>query len=132
MLEMEALQGEMACFYAKKDRNNQHTANQEISTARLRHKPCCFYPSGAPTHLPPFPPYLIMQSLSPKHIARSDIVKLKFSQHCNEVIAQERYTPPSQHPTRARHFNYMYIAPGQLSVHNDGCITSFFVTSFSS
>jgi len=36
----------------KKDRNNQPPANQELSTAKPRHKPCCFYPSGAPTHLP--------------------------------------------------------------------------------
>jgi len=36
----------------KKDRNNQPTANQELSTGKPRHKPCCFYPSGARTHLP--------------------------------------------------------------------------------
>jgi len=37
----------------KKDRNKQPTTNQELSTGKPRHKPCCFYPSGARTHLPP-------------------------------------------------------------------------------
>ena len=62
-------------IYAKKDRNCPPSANQVVS----RDKPdsaCCLHPLGAPTHLPPF---LLKQNLSSKHIAGSDIMKLKVS-----------------------------------------------------
>ena len=37
-----------------------------------------FAPYGCTHPPPPDPPFLLMQNLSPKDIARSDIIKLKF------------------------------------------------------
>jgi len=49
---MEALQGEIASIYAKKDRNGPPSANQVASKDEPRCcMPCCLHPSGAPTHL---------------------------------------------------------------------------------
>ena len=38
-----------------------------------------FAPFGCTHPSPPVPPFLLMQNLSPKDIARSDIMKLKIS-----------------------------------------------------
>jgi len=42
-------------------------------------RPFCWHPSGALTHLPPVPPFLLTQNLSPKDIDGYDIRKLKVS-----------------------------------------------------
>jgi len=62
-------------IYAKKDRNDPPSANQVASKDEPRrgHAVCTTHPP------PPIPPFLLMQNLSPKDIAGSDIMKLKVS-----------------------------------------------------
>jgi len=65
-------------IYAKKDSNGPPSANQvaskdEPDTAMLLAPFGCTHPP------PPVPPFLFMQNLSPKDIARSDIMKQKVS-----------------------------------------------------
>ena len=65
-------------IYAKKDRNDPPSANQVVSRDETRHghAVCTLW-----VHPPisPCPALLLMQNLSPKDIARSDIMKLKVS-----------------------------------------------------
>ena len=64
-------------IYAK-DRNGPPSANQVApkDEPRRGHAVCTLW-----VHLPtsPVPPFLLTQNLSPKDIARSDIMKLKIS-----------------------------------------------------
>jgi len=65
-------------IYAKKDRNGFPVPTKSLlkmspDTAML------FVPFGCTHPPPPVPPFLITQNLSPKDIARSDIMKLKVS-----------------------------------------------------
>ena len=65
-------------IYAKKDRNGPPSANQVTSKdePRRSHAVCTLrvYPPTSPLS-----PFLLTQNLSPKDIARSDIMKLKVS-----------------------------------------------------
>jgi len=75
---MEAIQGEIPYpIYAKKDRNGPPRAKlllrMSLDAAMLFASFRCAHP---PPHVPPF---LLTQNLSPKDIARSDIMKLKVS-----------------------------------------------------
>jgi len=76
---MEDLQCEITCFspiYAKKDRNGPPSANQVASKdGPRRGHAVCTLRVHPPTS--PCPALLLMQNLSPKDIAGSDIMKLK-------------------------------------------------------
>ena len=65
-------------IYAKKDRNGSPSANQVTSKdePRYSHAVCTLW-----VHPPtsPIQPFQLKQNLSPKDIARSDIMKLKVS-----------------------------------------------------
>ena len=65
-------------IYTKKDGNGPPSANLVISRdePRRSHAVCTLW-VHPPTY--PIPPFLLKQNLSPKDIARSDIVKLKVS-----------------------------------------------------
>ena len=60
-------------IYAKKDRNGPPSAKQVVS----RDEPMLLAPFGCTRPPPPVPLFLLMQNLSPKDIAGSDIMKLK-------------------------------------------------------
>jgi len=64
-------------IYAKNDRNGPPRANQVASKDKPRrsHAVCTLQVHPPP----PVPPFLLMQNLSPKNIAGSDIMKLKVS-----------------------------------------------------
>jgi len=65
-------------IYARKDTNGPPSANQVASKDEPRRgHAVCTLRVHPPTF--PVPPFLLTQNLSPKHIARNDIMKLKAS-----------------------------------------------------
>jgi len=76
---MEALQGEIAGFYITPFMPKRIEMALPVPTKTSPDAAMLFAPFRCTHPPPPVPPFLLMQNLSPKDIAGSDIMKLKVS-----------------------------------------------------